>query len=233
MGMKTCTKCGETKGSDAFFKQVKGKDYLRARCKTCQNAISKAWREANPGRGAAITKAHKETQKAERPLEYLLKAAKDRTANRLRTKSNDPRGVFTVTLSDVLDAPSCPDCLSPFQPQGYDLKGRHKPHVRSLDRADSSKGYIPGNVHVLCRYCNKAKGADNLHRVQHLHAACTEGGMITCNGVQQSKPALARRIARMQKALTDVQRLSHSTNVTRSITWALDEYSTTLEKLHD
>lgn len=257
MGMKICTACLETKCFEAFGKG-NDKNGLRHVCKTCRKAEyvaekpealrrAKAWQAANRPRHYATTRAWKEsnrdrmmvtqkvrfeTRMATCPIDYLLQGTKSRASQRARGNPNDLRAVFTIALSDVQDAPSCPDCLVPFTPQGLDDKGRRKPHVRSLDRADSSKGYIPGNVHVICWHCNRAKGDDSLARVQHLHDTCTPSGMITCHGIQQPKPTLARRIERMKKALTLDGRAVHSEKLTRSATWALDEYATTLEKLH-
>lgn len=57
---KTCTKCGETKAAEEFFKLKKTKDGRRSQCKSCTRPIDKArsskpehreqrkkWRDAN------------------------------------------------------------------------------------------------------------------------------------------------------------------------------------------
>jgi hypothetical protein len=48
---KVCTKCGETKPVEEFYKKS-GRRGRMAVCKTCWNARNKAWLEAHPGRGA-------------------------------------------------------------------------------------------------------------------------------------------------------------------------------------
>jgi hypothetical protein len=49
--------------------------------------------------------------------------------------------------------------------------GANNPWVASLDRIDSSKGYVPGNVQLLCRMANYAKknwtDADVIAFAQH------------------------------------------------------------------
>lgn len=233
MGMKTCTVCLETKCFESFGKG-NDKNGLRHACKMCRKAEyvadrhealrrAKAWQAANRPRHYATTKAWKrsnkdrmqatararfETQRAACPIDYLLQRAKSRTVVRAKGNLKDPRAVFAIGISDLVDAFICPDCLVPFLPQGKDSKGRKQSHVRSLDRANSSLGYISGNVYVICLGCNTAKREDTLADVQRRHDACTEGGMITCNGVQQSKLTLARRIARMQQATLTLSKRS-------------------------
>lgn len=47
---KICSKCGEAKPVDEFHRNGRNKDGRNARCKTCANMSSKAWREANTER---------------------------------------------------------------------------------------------------------------------------------------------------------------------------------------
>ena len=47
---KTCSMCSEAKPFDAFAKNKRMKDGLAVRCRVCNAATSKAWREANPER---------------------------------------------------------------------------------------------------------------------------------------------------------------------------------------
>jgi len=73
--MKTCTKCGEAKQADEFYKRRRAKDGLRCQCKACDAAYkkgynaehkeenaarNKAWRDANPDKVAAYCAEHAE-----------------------------------------------------------------------------------------------------------------------------------------------------------------------------
>ena len=60
---KTCNKCGETKPLTEFHKHPTAADGHRGHCKECQQAIYRAWREANKERRAATVKAWCETNK--------------------------------------------------------------------------------------------------------------------------------------------------------------------------
>jgi hypothetical protein len=46
--MKTCTKCGETKPTTAFYQWRKDCPSLRPRCRSCMSAWSAEYKRANP-----------------------------------------------------------------------------------------------------------------------------------------------------------------------------------------
>lgn len=60
---KTCNKCGETKPLEEFHKHCKSLDGHAGHCKECQQAIDKAWSQANKERRAATDKAWREANK--------------------------------------------------------------------------------------------------------------------------------------------------------------------------
>ena len=43
---KTCTKCGETKSLEEYYKHKAGKYGRRVRCKECRNACMKAYEQS-------------------------------------------------------------------------------------------------------------------------------------------------------------------------------------------
>ena|ERR1035438_6481281 len=45
---KTCGKCGLSKSSSCFHKQLRNKDGLQSVCKECRRQIDKVWYESNP-----------------------------------------------------------------------------------------------------------------------------------------------------------------------------------------
>ena len=60
---KTCSKCGENKSLDAFYKHKTRKDGVQAHCKLCQKAKIKAYREANREKSKVYNKAYYEANK--------------------------------------------------------------------------------------------------------------------------------------------------------------------------
>jgi hypothetical protein len=62
---------------------------------------------------------------------------------------------FTISKDDIVLVDVCPVLGIPLLPPGSTTK----PHDNSLsiDRLDSSKGYIPGNISVMSVRANKIK----------------------------------------------------------------------------
>lgn len=58
--VKTCTKCGETKGVDGFSRDRSKRDGLCSRCKECHRAYKEAHREERCAKGRAYYEAHRE-----------------------------------------------------------------------------------------------------------------------------------------------------------------------------
>jgi len=50
--MKRCSKCGEDKPTEAFFRKQKSRDGYQARCRRCQTAYKVEWQRLNPERYA-------------------------------------------------------------------------------------------------------------------------------------------------------------------------------------
>jgi hypothetical protein len=60
--------------------------------------------------------------------------------------------------------PSCPSCAVPFSVRYmYDIMGNRRPFMPNkptVDRIDPSKGYVRGNLQLLCAPCNLKKRRD-------------------------------------------------------------------------
>ncbi len=75
------------------------------------------------------------------PIRYLYSIAK----HRAKIKGLE----FTIQLSDITTNNVCPAL-------GVEFK-KATPYAMSLDRIDSNKGYIPGNVQVISKKANTMK----------------------------------------------------------------------------
>lgn len=60
MTTKKCTKCGETKPTEQFYKNSASKDGLHPQCKTCIAARNRAYYEANREERKAYREANRE-----------------------------------------------------------------------------------------------------------------------------------------------------------------------------
>lgn len=62
---------------------------------------------------------------------------------------------FSITIEDVKMTEACPCCGEAFLIGAP--TGRAVPRAPSLDRKIPEKGYVPGNVVVICHRCNTLK----------------------------------------------------------------------------
>lgn len=85
--------------------------------------------------------AYQHTYYAKHPKTYLLRSTK--------TSANKMGREHTITQDDVIIPELCPVFKIPMV--------QFTPFAPSLDRIDSSKGYIPGNVQVISRKANTMK----------------------------------------------------------------------------
>ena len=80
------------------------------------------------------------------PARRLLSGAKARAAS---------RGLeCSISVADIQAGDTCPCCGATLARSRKRL-GKGSP---SLDRIDNAKGYVPGNVWVICARCNMIKG---------------------------------------------------------------------------
>lgn len=125
--MKTCSGCKIAQPLTNFYKDFKRKDGLKAYCKTCVAAISAAYRADNPEK----EKAHKRT--------IISRYGSCKRSAKRRSIS------FDITLEQYKALIANPCYYS----------GHALPETGGgLDRIDSSKGYIIGNVVPCCSRCN-------------------------------------------------------------------------------
>lgn len=73
---------------------------------------------------------------------------------------------FNLTLEDFITPESCevPGC-------GRQIVSGNKIHKGSpnIDRIDNSKGYIKGNVKIICQRCNRLKSDSTLEEIRNIY----------------------------------------------------------------
>jgi hypothetical protein len=159
---RVCSTCREEKPLDSFHNDKNkpgGKAYL---CKPCNIAKVGDWQRRNATRKLENSRrsASNNTQKGTYFVEDLAHLPGNTwqcVATRLikRAQRNaKKRGIeFGLTQTDILPmlrVGSCP--LS-----GYKFRytyGAYDAYAPSLDRIDSDKGYVPGNVRIVCFLLN-------------------------------------------------------------------------------
>jgi hypothetical protein len=140
--VKTCTQCSEDKGITHFRRDRRTKDGRGAVCTDCNRKAGRIYREAH----LDACNARMLKWKKENPKKYMLWRAKQHS----RKRGHE----FALTESDLPEFPViCPLLGLTLE---YDAR-TNNPATASLDRIDSSKGYVAGNVQVISWRANQIK----------------------------------------------------------------------------
>lgn len=160
---KTCSKCQEAKELTMFSINRATKDGRCRRCKKCVSEYKKSRRKldreltaekmADPEYRAQIRARDRKWRRAN-PQLHLYRAAKSRSKR---------KGIeFDIELSDVIIPKRCPLLDCEFIPG---TKDNYK-YSYSLDRIDSTKGYVKGNVWVISSIANTMKNDATLEELK-------------------------------------------------------------------
>jgi len=152
-----CTRCGEAKGYDDFYKDRRSLTGLRSECRVCTEKKIKEWREANPDRRKAIDKTSKARFTDEAKREWNKRYGKKnraalstrirnyRKTHPERAKANS-RVRYAIQNGHMTRPDSCQSCGKEGR-----VEGSH---------TDYSK---PLGVEWLCTKCHRRK--DNAARM--------------------------------------------------------------------
>ena len=152
--MKKCSKCKIEKSFESFSKWCKSKDGLQTTCKTCQsnyflNNKERIYANKNKNRKEYYWEQKERHDRKKSRIKnrerYLFLAAKNRAK-----KYNIE---FTIDISDVLIPEFCPLLKERLSTEMH-IGNSFSP---SLDKIDSTKGYVPGNVWVISNKANRMK----------------------------------------------------------------------------
>jgi len=155
---KKCRVCGFVGENDKFIK-------LENICKVCNKEYSKKYHESHKEKAKVYMKRYTETHKDEifkqqkeyyknNIPKYLYKLSKGRA----RIKNIE----FTITIKDIENImPFNNICIMlNIQMQYNDNKVAYNSFT--LDRIDNTKGYIRGNINVICHRANVSKNDTTL-----------------------------------------------------------------------
>lgn len=175
MKTKVCKKCGRVLSLTEFNKNKNCSLGRTGICKDCTNEYRKIKYNTNPSyRENLLKKAKiryskeevKEKAKVARVTrllshedsykKYLLKKARERAKS---------KGILcTITINDFAIPKTCP-LLGISLEKGIN-KGFRSDNSPSLDRIDSSKGYIPGNVWIISYRANRIKNDATINEIE-------------------------------------------------------------------
>ena len=148
---KTCTKCGTLLPLASFYtsgKKVSGEPKHNSWCKTCIAIKQAAYHKKAWGPERLNFVAFRRTKTARSYLGYLRGKAikRKQTANAMSLDALETLWIAQKGL-----------CALTGWPMTMELGKGTVPTNCSIDRIDSSIGYVPGNVQLVCRAANVAK----------------------------------------------------------------------------
>lgn len=97
---------------------------------------------------------HQETRKL--PMDTAFKHA---IWQRIKSSAKKRRINFTVTIDQVWEVCQLPCHYCGSQPSNKIKHDGQSFTFQGIDRKDSRKGYIPGNILPCCQHCNVEKGS--------------------------------------------------------------------------
>ncbi len=163
--MKICNQCKIPKALSEFYKKISSKSKASNSCKKCELAYKRIHYSNNK---EEIRKRQKEYRDSNQK-ELRLKRKQERIQNptksmfnaaRARAKKNGQE--FSITKEDIVIPVICPILGFILNTSG----GKRTDYSASLDRKDSSIGYIPGNINVISYRANRIKNDSTLSELR-------------------------------------------------------------------
>jgi len=164
MADKICINCNETKNLEVdFYSRIdvrNGKRYYSSYCKKCDVKRSLPIRQRNSKEYQANRMArikndpelHEAIKKQKR--ENSRKNFKSVMLSNAKQRAKRSGIDFNITIEDIIVPNLCPLLKIPFIVGTMATGFRYTP---TLDRVDSTKGYIKGNVRVISMLANSMK----------------------------------------------------------------------------
>lgn len=159
---KLCSKCHKEKNKAYFHKDKSSKDGLYRWCKACKREYDKKYRGEYNSRPEVIAYFSSQEYFDKKQKEWW-NDFKNRMIKVSRNNSNDENREHTITEEDIVLPEKCPLLGIPLI---YLVGKGVNWSAPSLDRKDTSKGYIPGNVWIISRLANTMKSLANTEQLK-------------------------------------------------------------------
>jgi hypothetical protein len=158
--MKTCTVCTETKALFDFGIDNSKASGYKSSCKACNNTAVKKWREDNKEYRLAYDKEYysnnKEKISIKNQKRYTGLTLDQKFEQLLKTAQRRKTVEVFISIQHIKDAwekqeGRCAYTKLPLTSEAHQL------NTVSLDRIDSSKDYVEGNIQLVCVPINRMK----------------------------------------------------------------------------
>lgn len=186
-GMRRCSKCGEAKPEtlDFFTPSPDCRNGISGVCRVCRRKYHREWKakkgEPYKERRRALWAERRELELPKRREQARIKQDRDpfharatvmRGGMQIRSSEHGIQfdaDVFTIAyLTDwLMSQRNCACCGREFD-VAYKHDGRKRNDSPSLDRIHLEKGYVVGNIALVCWRCNNLKRDSNPDELQRV-----------------------------------------------------------------
>ncbi len=145
-------------------------DGLQTTCRGCTREAQRAWRQRNPedkkkeSREYYIkNRSRIQAKKLQDPVSHILRS--------VRARAKKFQINFNLTEQDIDIPKRCPVLNIPL----FFTKGKKTNNTPSIDRMDSTKGYITGNTRIISWRANRLKSDATLDEMRSLFEYMNNG----------------------------------------------------------
>ena len=157
--MKKCKSCLQEKSLDLFYNRSDRRDRKRSICIDCHLSRRKS-KYASDSENEEYRKNH-----AKGTHNWRVKNIEKSMFIRAKSRSKNGSIEFNIELSDIIIPMFCPILGIPLEV----AKGIASDNSPSLDRIDTTKGYIKGNVIVISYRANRIKNDSSYEDIEKLY----------------------------------------------------------------
>jgi hypothetical protein len=152
--VKTCRTCGEVKLLSEFVKNKQSKGGYTHRCTICEKLYKQDYYKNNIKHIAARNESYRKEKGPwyNKSIEHRLRYISQLGIIRAKKKNIE----WNLSLSFLLTLWKKQQSMCAYSGVPLTFEDNH-PHTVSLDRLDSSKGYIEENVQFVCTVVNYIK----------------------------------------------------------------------------
>lgn len=173
---KMCTRCELPKSIvEEFGKNPRGKNGIKAWCRSCETENSKLYRHKNIEVVRVKAKVYARSYRKVKPhvynekdrasaTRYSRKHPEVRMFEGAKARAKKQKVPFSISVTDINIPMYCPIL-------GIELKrgvGKVTPNSPSLDKIIPSKGYVPGNISVISMRANQLKNNSSIEELEKI-----------------------------------------------------------------
>ena len=132
------------------------------RCRSCQEVLPFSKFDKHSGALFGVNTICKSCRKPKTRKNYYAQSIETLLYDRAKSRAKRLGREFDIAVEDILVPDRCPIL-------GIPIISRSGPNSPSLDRIDSSRGYVRGNIQVISTRANSLKNNASLQEIEKVY----------------------------------------------------------------